>query len=291
MPDSKSYLTRFDYMSSPCYSPCPLIAVRYFSSSRVFTGVDRTLEGTHLTVKCTDFLGQENGWEVPDCWSGGSGSCSELVPGGDHGPGEEKHTSTVRPLLLQSCCGRWCWKVLRSGEVAYWSFQHSYLCHLLCQFYGLCLALFLFRDILKKNGSAVDASIAALLCVGLLNAHSMGIGGGLFFVIYNATTGQWTLTLEKFIKKKTPSLFIVVSCFTGKVETIDARETAPLNATEDMFGNNTKLSRTGRNKGLDYFTVTFCSCLIIWITFCLSVPASGITIIKYNIYVEPVWDF
>ncbi|KAI8488055.1 Gamma-glutamyltranspeptidase 1 [Branchiostoma belcheri] len=74
-------------------------------------------------------------------------------------------------------------------------------------------------DILEKGGSAVDAAIASLLCIGLTNADSSGIGGGLFMTIYDRETRT--------------------------AETINARAMAPAAATENMYRENLTLSTLG----------------------------------------------
>ena len=38
--------------------------------------------------------------------------------------------------------------------------------------------LFLGSQMLKQNGSAVDAAIAVCFCIGVANRYSSGIGGG-----------------------------------------------------------------------------------------------------------------
>ncbi|XP_009685692.1 glutathione hydrolase 5 proenzyme isoform X1 [Struthio camelus] len=65
------------------------------------------------------------------------------------------------------------------------------------------------RDILKSGGTAVDAAIAALICTSVMNPQSSGLGGGVIFTVYNASTGT--------------------------VEVINARETVPQVFPHDLL--------------------------------------------------------
>ena len=84
------------------------------------------------------------------------------------------------------------------------------------KFKNHCKPLLLFSDIFRRQGTAVDAAIAVLVCNGAVHSHSLGIGGGF----------QMTL----FIK--------------GKSYFLNARESAPSGATEAMFSKNSDLSST-----------------------------------------------
>ncbi|KAK2870871.1 hypothetical protein QQF64_001948 [Cirrhinus molitorella] len=64
------------------------------------------------------------------------------------------------------------------------------------------------RDMLHEGGSAVDAAIAALLCTGLVNPQSMGLGGGSIFTIMDKT---------------------------GNVKIISSRETVPKGVQADLL--------------------------------------------------------
>jgi len=64
-------------------------------------------------------------------------------------------------------------------------------------------------DVLKDGGNAIDAAVAAQAVLGLTEPQSSGLGGGAFLVYFNAAT--------------------------GKLTTLDGRETAPSAATPQLF--------------------------------------------------------
>ena len=66
-------------------------------------------------------------------------------------------------------------------------------------------------EVLRKGGNAVDAAVAAAATLGVTEPYSAGIGGGGYFVYYDAKS--------------------------GKVSTIDGRETAPAGIKPDAFIN------------------------------------------------------
>ncbi|CAG2180383.1 unnamed protein product, partial [Oppiella nova] len=71
----------------------------------------------------------------------------------------------------------------------------------------------------KINGTAADAAIAMLLCMGVTIPESMGLGGGGLIMFYNRSTQQ--------------------------SYAIDAREQAPRYAHKNMFHNTANLSEAG----------------------------------------------
>ena len=84
---------------------------------------------------------------------------------------------------------------------------------------------------LEKNGSAVDAALSSLICNGLLNMQSMGLGGGFLMTIYD--------------KKK------------QKTVVLNARETAPLKTHEHMFdGESYEAIKSGCYLNLNFIFIT-----------------------------------
>jgi len=66
-------------------------------------------------------------------------------------------------------------------------------------------------EIMQKGGNAVDAAIATMLALNVVEPNASGIGGGGFMVIRNAKTGE--------------------------VVFLDYREVAPASATKDMYAS------------------------------------------------------
>ena len=76
--------------------------------------------------------------------------------------------------------------------------------------------------ILKSGGSAVDGAIATIFCLGVINCHSTGLGGGGFMVVHQS---------------EYPDSPVV----------IDFREVAPSDAHRDMYEEDEGSSLNGKS--------------------------------------------
>ncbi|PWA34901.1 gamma-glutamyltranspeptidase 1 [Artemisia annua] len=74
------------------------------------------------------------------------------------------------------------------------------------------------RDVLQEGGNAVDASVAASFCLGVVSPASSGLGGGAFMLLRLAN---------------------------GTTRAFDMRETAPILALRDMYAGNATLKEKG----------------------------------------------
>ena len=85
-------------------------------------------------------------------------------------------------------------------------------------------------EVLREGGHAVDAAVAAALCLGVVSPASSGIGGG---------------------------AFMLVSLANGKAQAFDMRETAPLLASEvSLKCFFTKLFNWKKHSFLLYFCLS-----------------------------------
>lgn len=98
--------------------------------------------------------------------------------------------------------------------------------------------------VLRSGGNAVDAAVATAAALGVTEPYSSGIGGGGYFVYYDARS--------------------------GRVRTIDGRETAPATATATLFQENglpipfAEGQTSGRGVGVPGTPATWQSALEAW---------------------------
>ncbi|MGP3689287.1 gamma-glutamyltransferase [Streptomyces sp. IBSNAI002] len=98
--------------------------------------------------------------------------------------------------------------------------------------------------VLRSGGNAVDAAVATAAALGVTEPYSAGIGGGGYFVYYDAAS--------------------------RRVHTIDGRETAPATATAELFQENgqpipfAEGQTSGRGVGVPGTPATWKSALDAW---------------------------